>query len=106
MLAFRRRSCLFARFTSFRLLVVGCAVGATAGWAEEPTRVPAKKAPTLKAAAKKDWKIEIIPGPAIGPSPVPKAELASKQPAEDVAKTDVARKPDAGELKTDRKSVV
>lgn len=35
--------------------------------------------PKLPKSADKAWKIEIIPGPAIGPSPVPKMDRAVKQ---------------------------
>ncbi len=40
------------------------------------------QAPVLRTPSGNDWKIEIVPGPAIGPSPVPKAELAARQAAQ------------------------
>lgn len=58
-------------------LTAASGVLATATQADEP--------PTLKTPPAKDWKIEIVPGPAIGPSPVPKArtntQTASSQGA-------------------------
>ena len=55
------------------LLIVALAVGFAPNLlrGEQPL-----KGPALNASANVDWKIQIIPGPAIGPSPVPKADLA------------------------------
>jgi len=61
------------------LVAVFCVFATTASFGEEPTKVAPTKVPALKAPPSRDWKIEIIPGPAIGPSPVPKAKLAASQ---------------------------
>lgn len=54
----------------------------TASFAEEPKNAAPTKVPVLRVPASDDWKIEIVPGPAIGPSPVPKAQLAGRQAAQ------------------------
>ena len=53
------------------LVVVVGGLAAVASQAAEPK--------LLKVSADSDWKIEIVPGPAIGPSPAPKFEQAMKQ---------------------------
>ena len=53
------------------LVVVVCGLAAVASQAAEPK--------LIKVPADGDWKIEIVPGAAIGPSPAPKFEQAMKQ---------------------------
>ena len=61
------------RFCFGRTLIaaVVCGLATVVGQAAEPK--------LLKIPADKDWKIEIVPGPAIGPSPSPKFDQAVKQ---------------------------
>ncbi|MFM9961582.1 MAG: hypothetical protein ACKV2Q_10185 [Planctomycetaceae bacterium] len=68
-----------SRFETSLLVAVCCGLATIASFADEPARVAPKKAKAVKVPTSQDWKIEIIPGPAIGPSPVPKAEMAAKQ---------------------------
>lgn len=58
------------RFSQSLIAVFACGVIAVAGHAAEPKR--------LKVPAD-DWKMEIVPGPAIGPSPVPKIDRAVRE---------------------------
>jgi hypothetical protein len=53
----------------------------------------AAEPPTLKAPLIPDWKIEIVPGPAIGPSPVPKARSTPQK----ASSNDAARKAEPGD---------
>ena len=82
MLVFRKWLGRSGRFEMSFLVAVCCGFATTASIGEEPTGVAPTKVPALKAPPSNDWKIEIIPGPAIGPSPVPKAELAARQAAQ------------------------
>lgn len=59
------------RFGHSVIATILCGLAAVASQAAEPK--------LLKVPADKDWKIEIIPGPAIGPSPAPKAVQATRQ---------------------------
>lgn len=70
------------RIVKSLLVVVACGLATTAGVAKEPDEAASTKAPKRKAPAGDVWKIQIIPGPAIGPSPVPKAELAARHAKE------------------------
>ncbi|MBC7819344.1 MAG: hypothetical protein IAG10_20865 [Planctomycetaceae bacterium] len=54
----------------------------SASFAEEPKGGVAAKIPVFRVPLGNDWKIEIVPGPAIGPSPVPKAQFAARQAAQ------------------------
>ncbi len=76
----------FRRIEKSLLFAVLCGVATTATLGEDLANVPPKKVPVLKVPVGVDWKIEIIPGPAIGPSPVPKAQSASRQAAPAEAK--------------------
>lgn len=58
------------RFSQSLIAAVVCGLLSVASHADEPK---------LLKSVDKDWKIEIVPGPAIGPSPVPKIDQAVKQ---------------------------
>ena len=66
------------------LAVLVCGLLSTASQAAEPK---------LLKPADKDWKIEIVPGPAIGPSPVPKVDRAIRQAQAAQAEASVSAKP-------------
>lgn len=74
------------RFGRLLIAAVFCGLVTMAGHAAEPK--------LIKIPADKNWKIEIVPGPAIGPSPNPKFEQAMKQAL--AAKTEPSSAPAAG----------
>jgi hypothetical protein len=82
MLAFHSSPIRFGRLSRSFLVVAWCGFAVTTGFSDEPKEAVPTKAPVLKAPSAETWKIEIIPGPAIGPSPVPKAEQAARQAAQ------------------------
>ncbi len=82
MSAFRSWPGRFGRFAKSLLVAAFCGFAATASFAEEPKGAVHTQVPVLRVPLGNDWKIEIVPGPAIGPSPVPKAELAARQAAQ------------------------
>ena len=61
------------------LIAVLCGMGATVALGDDLASAAPKKVPGPKVPAGVNWKIEIIPGPAIGPSPVPKAQTVGQQ---------------------------
>lgn len=82
MSAFRSWPVRFGRFEKSFLVAAFCGFVATASFADEPKGAVPTPVPVLRVPLGNDWKIEIVPGPAIGPSPVPKAELAAPQAAQ------------------------
>ena len=85
MSAFRSWPGRFGRFEKSFLVAAFCGFATTASVAEEPKGAVLTQVPVLRVPLGNDWKIEIIPGPAIGPSPVPKAELAARQAAQQIS---------------------
>ena len=85
MSAFRSWPGRFGRIEKSFLVAVFCGFATTASFAEEPKNAALAKVPVLRVPLGNDWKIEIIPGPAIGPSPVPKAVMDARQAAQALA---------------------
>lgn len=80
MFAFCSRPGRFRRIENSLLIAMLCGMATTASLGQDPKNVSPKQVPVLKVPV--GWNIEIIPGPAIGPSPVPKAQLAARQAAQ------------------------
>lgn len=85
MSAFRSWPGRFGHIEKSFLVAVFCGFATTANFADEPKNAAPAKVPVPRVPLGNDWKIEIVPGPAIGPSPVPKAELAARQAAQSLA---------------------
>ena len=68
MSAFRSWPGRFGRFEKSFLVAAFCGFATTASFAEEPKGAVPTQVPVLRVPLSNDWKIEIVPGPAIGPS--------------------------------------
>ncbi len=82
MIAFRSWPVRFGRFSNSALVAAFVGFVATIGYGDDLKNVAPMKVPVFRVPIGNDWKIEIIPGPAIGPSPVPKAEMAARKAAQ------------------------
>jgi hypothetical protein len=85
MLAFASRPVRFHSLQTLFLVLASCGFVEMTGIADEPKGIRSIPPPVLRAPLDNDWKIEIAPGPAIGPSPAPKAEMAARQAIQSLA---------------------